>query len=52
MKLTPEGFTAEWRMIYVVTVEGNLIARCEIFDEADLDAAFARFDEQSSPTSD
>ena len=45
--LTPEGFTAEWRMIYVFTVEGDLISRCEIFDEADLDAAFARFDEQS-----
>ncbi len=26
-------------------VEGDLISRCEIFDEADLDAALARFDE-------
>ena len=27
------------------TVEGDLISRCEIFDEADLDAALARFEE-------
>ena len=40
-----EGFDAEWRMIDVLTVEGDLINRCEIFDEADLDAALARFDE-------
>ena len=26
-------------------VEGDLINRCELFDEADLDAALARFDE-------
>ena len=26
-------------------VDGDLISRCEIFDEADLDAALARFDE-------
>ena len=26
-------------------VEGDLINRCEIFDEADIDAALARFDE-------
>ena len=30
-----------------VTVEGDLISRCELFDEADLDAALARFDELS-----
>jgi DNA-binding SARP family transcriptional activator len=40
-----EGFNAEWRMIDLFTVEGDLISRCEIFDEADLDAALARFDE-------
>jgi class 3 adenylate cyclase len=40
-----QGFDAEWRMIYVVTVEGELISRYEIFDEADLEAALARFDE-------
>ncbi len=32
-------------MINLVTVEGDLFNRCEMFDEADLDAALARFDE-------
>ena len=40
-----EGFDAEWRMTIVFTVEGGLLSRCEIFDEADLDAALARFEE-------
>ena len=40
-----EGFAAEWRMIDLFTVEGDLINRLEIFDEADLDSALARFDE-------
>ena len=40
-----EGFDGEWRMTDIFTVEGDLISRCEIFDEADLDAALARFDE-------
>ncbi len=40
-----EGFDAEWRAIDVVTVEGDRITGCEIFDEADLDAALVRFDE-------
>ena len=40
-----EGFDAEWRGITLSTFEGDLINRCEIFDEADLDAALARFDE-------
>ena len=46
-----EGFDAEWREIHVMTVEGDLFNRSEIFDEADLDAAVARFDElnQSAP---
>ena len=39
------GFDGEWRMADVFTIEGDLISRCEIFDEADLDAALARFDE-------
>ncbi len=34
---------------HVLTVEGDLISRCEVFDEADLDAALARFDELSRP---
>ncbi len=29
----------------ILTVEGDMISRCEIFDEAGLDAALARFDE-------
>ena len=32
-----------------LTVDGDLINRCELFDEADLDAALARFDELSRP---
>ena len=40
-----EGFEAEWRGINVLTVDGDLINRGEIFDEADLDAALARFAE-------
>ncbi len=32
-------------MIQVLTVEGDRISRCEIFDEADLDAALARFEQ-------
>ena len=31
--------------IAILTVEGDLINRCELFDESDLDAALARFDE-------
>ena len=45
-----EGFDAEWRMIDLLTVDGDLISRCEMFDEADLDAALARFEELSRPT--
>ena len=43
------GFEAEWREISFSTVDGDLINRVEIFDEADLDAALARFDELSRP---
>ena len=39
------GLDAEWRMIDIFTVEGDLYSGVEIFDEADLDAALARFDE-------
>ena len=45
-----EGFDAEWREIAMVTVEGDMFNRGEIFDEADIDAAVARFDELSRPT--
>ena len=44
-----EGFDAEWRAVDLLTVDGDLINRCEVFDEADLDAALARFDQLSRP---
>ncbi|MFY1621468.1 hypothetical protein, partial [Micromonospora sp. WMMD736] len=44
-----EGFDAEWRVIDLFTVAGDVISRCEVFDEADLDAALARFDELDRP---
>jgi hypothetical protein len=44
-----EGFDAEWRMINVVVVDGDLISRSEMFDEVDIDAAVARFDELNRP---
>ena len=44
-----EGFDAEWRGIAVLTVEGDMVSRTEVFDEADLDAAIARFDQLSRP---
>ena len=40
-----EDFDVEWRMINLFTADGNLISRCEMFDEADLDAALARFED-------
>ena len=40
-----EGFEAEWRDIGIFMFEGDLLSRCELFDEADLDAALARFDQ-------
>ena len=45
-----EGFDAEWRTIQLLTVEGDRINRLEIFDEADIDAALAMFDELDRPT--
>jgi hypothetical protein len=46
---TPEGFDAQWRMIDIFTVDNELISRCEMFDEADLDIALARFVELTVP---
>ncbi|WP_254848318.1 BTAD domain-containing putative transcriptional regulator, partial [Mycobacterium sp. SP-6446] len=46
-----EGVDAEWRVITVVTVEGEMLSRCEVFDEDDLDAAIARFEELDRPAS-
>ncbi|KEF96636.1 MULTISPECIES: BTAD domain-containing putative transcriptional regulator [Mycobacterium] len=45
-----EGFDAEWQVIDVMTFEGDRINRCELFDESDLDAALARFDELHGQT--
>ncbi len=45
-----DGFDAEWRTVDIMTVDGDLIKHCELFDETDLDAALARFDELSIPT--
>ena len=45
-----EGFDAEWRGVAVFTVDGDMVNRTEVFDEADLDAAIARFEELSQPT--
>ena len=44
-----EGFDAEWRGVDLLTVDGDMVNRCEAFDEADLDAAIARFEELSQP---
>ncbi len=46
-----QGFDAEWREIALLMFEGDSINRCEIFDEADLDAAIDRFDELDRPVS-
>ena len=37
-----EGFDAEWRMVYLVTLDGDMFSRGEIFEEADLEVALAR----------
>ncbi|MEB3020790.1 BTAD domain-containing putative transcriptional regulator [Mycolicibacter sp. MYC098] len=47
--ISQEGFDAEWRDINLLTVDGDVINRCELFDETDLDAALARFDELTAP---
>ncbi|BDB44881.1 BTAD domain-containing putative transcriptional regulator [Mycobacterium kiyosense] len=44
---SPEGFDAEWQEINLLTIEGDLIDRSEVFDEADLGAALAKFDQLS-----
>jgi hypothetical protein len=43
-----QGFDGEWREVALVTVEGDLISRIELFDELDLDAALAKLDELDS----
>ncbi|CQD16814.1 putative ATPase [Mycobacterium lentiflavum] len=44
-----EGFDAEWREVFLLTIEGEILNRCELFDEADLDAALARFEQLTRP---
>ena len=44
-----EGFTGEWREIALLTVDGDLVNRCEMFDETDIGAALASFDELDRP---
>jgi hypothetical protein len=40
-----EGFSFESRGVSILMLEGDLIAHGEIFDEAHLDAALAKFEE-------
>ncbi|OBB08115.1 hypothetical protein A5662_00810 [Mycobacteriaceae bacterium 1482268.1] len=49
--ISKEGFDAEWREISILTFDGDRISRCELFDEADLDAALVRFKELDQPPS-
>ncbi len=44
-----EGFDAEWRGVDILTVEGDMVSRSEVFDETDIDTAIARFEQLSRP---
>ncbi|MEV5361026.1 hypothetical protein AB0K45_11985, partial [Micrococcus luteus] len=44
-----EGLAIEWRVIDVLTIDGDRFSRCELFDERDLPTALARFDELNRP---
>ncbi|MDA4107761.1 regulator [Mycobacterium holsaticum DSM 44478] len=46
--LSREGFNAEWQDVHLLTVEGETLSRCELFDDADLDAALTKFYELTS----
>ncbi|OBK40625.1 regulator [Mycobacterium sp. 1245111.1] len=48
--VSDQGFVAEWQGVDVTTVDGDMLNRCEFFDEADLDKALRRFDELNRPT--
>jgi hypothetical protein len=39
-----DGFSAEWRGVDLLLVQGDKGRRSEVFDEADLDTALARFE--------
>ena len=43
------GFEAEWRENSIFTFDGDLVSRIELFDEDDLDAAIARFEQLGQP---
>jgi hypothetical protein len=47
---SPEGFVADWSEIALLTFDGDLVKHCELFDDTDLDAALARFDELQPST--
>jgi hypothetical protein len=47
--ISHEGFDAEWRDVFLITVEGNLVSRCELFDESDLDTALMKFEHLARP---
>ncbi|WP_255413203.1 BTAD domain-containing putative transcriptional regulator [Mycobacterium sp. 3519A] len=42
---SPDGFRAEWREVNLLTVDGDAVNRCEIFDETDLETALTRFEQ-------
>ncbi len=42
---SPEGFEADWRMVELLWKDSGAGHRIEVFDETDLDAALARFEE-------
>nr|WP_096441155.1 BTAD domain-containing putative transcriptional regulator [Mycobacterium shigaense] len=42
---TREGLEAEWRMVGILIVEGDRLSRFEVYEEADLEAALAHFEE-------
>ena len=44
-----EGFDATWRETVLFTVDGDVVNRCEMFDETDINDALARFDELDRP---
>ena len=46
-----EGFDAEWREVVLLTFEAGMVNHFEVFDETDLAAAVARFDELDRPAS-
>ena len=46
-----EGVEVESGELIILMVDGDLLSRCEIFNDSDLDVALTRFDELSRPAS-